>query len=110
MSELRLIHSTFESRDSARHLAEELVENQLAACVNLGAPMDSVYVWEGSIQAEEEIPFTAKTTTKRLDQALEFLRDHHPYDCPELIVTPVEQAQDDYEDWARNQTAGTESE
>lgn len=108
MSDLRLIHSTFESKDDARDLANQLVENRLAACVNLGESVESVYVWDGSIQREDEIPFTAKTTTDRLDEALEFLRDHHPYDCPELLVTSVQETNDDYEQWAREQTRSSD--
>ncbi len=104
MSNLRLIHSTFESKENARSLAQELVKKHLAACVNLGDPIESVYVWEGSIQREDEIPFTAKTTMDRLPDTLNYLRDHHPYDCPELLVTQIEQAHDDYEIWAKEQT------
>jgi periplasmic divalent cation tolerance protein len=104
MSDLRLIHSTFESRENAKTLAEQIVENRLAACVNLGGFVESIYVWEGSPHREEEVPFTAKTTVDRLPDALDFLREHHPYDCPELLVTPVERASDDYENWAKEQT------
>lgn len=104
MSDLRLVHSTVESRENAKTLANQLVENRLAACVHLGGPVDSVYVWEGSVCREEEVTFTAKTTDERLEETLDFLRDHHPYDCPELLVTNVDQADDEYEDWAKQQT------
>lgn len=103
MSDLRLIHSTVASRDSARNLAESLVETNRAACVSIGSAVDSVYRWEGSVHHDEEIPLTIKTTEKHLEGAMDFLEENHPYDCPELIVTVADDASDEYEAWARDQ-------
>lgn len=103
MSVLRLIHSTVSTDEDARALANELVENDLAACVSIGSKVRSVFRWEGTLETEEEVPLTIKTTASRIDGALEFLEDRHPYDCPELIVTAPETVNEDYENWAKNQ-------
>lgn len=103
MSDLRLIHSTVSSEESARTLAEDLIERDLAACVSIGSKIRSFYRWEGELEDETEVPLTIKTTTGRLERTMKFLEEHHPYDCSELIVTAVETVNEDYETWAKNQ-------
>ena len=103
MSDLRLIHSSVSSEESARTLAGKLVENDLAACVSIGSKIRSVYRWEGTLEDEEELPLTVKTTTNRLEETMEFLEQNHPYDCPELIVTAPFATNENYENWAKTQ-------
>jgi periplasmic divalent cation tolerance protein len=104
MSELRLIHSTFDSRDSAARMAEELVERKLAACVSIGSGVKSYYRWEGELHADQEVPMFVKTREPLVQKTLTLIEENHPYDCPELLVTPVEEASIDYENWVTEQT------
>ena len=73
----------------ARQIATILVAEQLAACVNILAPCQSVYRWEGQVTSAEEIPLLIKTPLHayaRLEQRLQQL---HPYDVPEIMALPV---------------------
>ncbi len=103
-SDLKLILTTVADRDRSRQLARGLVENRLAACVNVGDPIESVYRWEGALREEEEIPLTVKTPSDRLEEAVRWIRENHPYDTPELLVLEVGQADGEYEAWAKEQT------
>lgn len=103
MSEIRLIHSTFESRENARQLAGELLDEKLVACVNLGNEVISLYTWKNQRETSEEVPFLAKTDRENLNPAINYIQNSHPYDCPEILVTKVEQANKDYEDWVLDQ-------
>lgn len=73
----------------AKRIAHVLVEDGLAACVNLGAPGLSIYMWKGEVEGAEEIPIHIKTTYARHQAVVQALAQMHPYDVPEIIVLPV---------------------
>src|SRR5690606_32196815 len=87
----------------AKRIAHMLVEEHLAACVNLGAPSLSMYMWEGKLEGAEEVPLQMKTTRGRLPALVERLRELHPYEVPEVIVLPVLGGSVDYMEWVRAQ-------
>ena len=87
----------------AKRIAHMLVEEHLAACVNLGAPGLSMYMWEGTLEGTEEVPLQMKTTRGRLPALVERLRQLHPYEVPEVIVLPVLGGSTDYMEWVRAQ-------
>lgn len=89
----------------AKRIAHMLVEEHLAACVNLGAPMLSMYMWEGELEGTEEIPLTIKTTQSALAAMTERLIELHPYEVPEILVLPVQGGARPYLEWVREQTA-----
>ncbi|GAA5236896.1 divalent-cation tolerance protein CutA [Verticiella sediminum] len=89
----------------AKRIAHELLEARLAACVNLGAPMLSMYLWQGRIEGDEEIPLFIKSTRAREAAVLEMLARLHPYDVPEAIVLPVDGGLPAYLNWVREETA-----
>ncbi|MBT3047352.1 MAG: divalent-cation tolerance protein CutA [Candidatus Thiodiazotropha sp.] len=96
---LLLILCTAPDRESALKLANALVEQDLAACVNLTSPVTSVYRWQGKLEQSEEILLLIKTTEKKYRDVEAALRAQHPYELPEIIAVPVEQGLDDYLDW-----------
>ena len=73
----------------AKRIAHVLVEDGLAACVNLGAPGLSIYMWQGEVEGAEEVPIHIKTTYARHAAVVAALAQMHPYDVPEIIVLPV---------------------
>lgn len=85
----------------AKYLAHDLIEEGVAACANLGAPCLSMYMWQGEIQGEEEIPLTFKTTVAQVPELAQRLRQRHPYELPELLVLPVAGGARAYLDWVR---------
>jgi len=85
----------------AKYLAHGLVEDGVVACANLGASGLSMYMWQGEMQGDEEVPLTFKTTVARLPELAQRLRQHHPYELPEFLVLPVVAGSGAYLDWLR---------
>jgi periplasmic divalent cation tolerance protein len=81
-----------------------LVEERLAACVNLLAPMESVYRWEGRIEVESERQIIVKTSRDRLAALWDRVREMHPYEVPEFIVLPIADGNDAYLRWIGEST------
>jgi periplasmic divalent cation tolerance protein len=89
----------------AKRIAHVLVEEHYAACVNLGAPSLSMYMWEGKLEGTEEIPITIKTTRERAPALMSRLLELHPYDVPEVLVLPVIGGSIRYLEWVKDQSA-----
>lgn len=89
----------------AKRIAHVVVEQGLAACVNLGAPTLSIYTWKGQVESAEEVPMWFKTTAARQDELIQTLTRMHPYEVPEIIALPVIGGVASYLDWVREQTA-----
>lgn len=87
----------------AKRIAHMLVEEYLAACVNLGTPALSMYMWEGRLEGAEEVPMVMKTTRAQVPALIERLRQLHPYDVPEILVLPVLGGLQSYMEWVRAQ-------
>ena len=81
-----------------------LVEERLAACVNLLAPMESVYRWEGRIEVESERQIIVKTSRDRLAALWDRVREMHPYEVPEFIVLPIADGNEAYLRWIGEST------
>lgn len=107
MSEFVFLYSTFPDEASARKVAQTLVTAKLAACVNLSAPMTSVYEWQGKLETASEIAAFIKTRRVLVDRAIAAARPLHPYTVPCFLVLPVEGGNEEYLSWARGQTSGS---
>jgi len=81
-----------------------IVEERLAACVNLLAPMESVYRWEGRVEYESERQIIVKTSRDRLAALWDRVRELHPYEVPEFIVLPIADGNEAYLRWIRDAT------
>lgn len=99
-----LVLTNLPDRAAAERLAEALVEQRLAACVNLLAPCRSVYRWKGELQRDEEHPLLAKTTTERYAELEKAIRAAHPYELPEIVAVPIERGLPEYLTWIAAQT------
>lgn len=99
-----LVLTNLPDRAVAERLAEALVEQRLAACVNLLAPCRSVYRWKGELQRDEEHPLLAKTTTERYAALESAIRAAHPYELPEIVAVPIERGLPEYLAWIAVQT------
>jgi periplasmic divalent cation tolerance protein len=85
-SELILILTTLGASTDAAALARTLVEERLAACVNVVPGMTSIYRWKGSVEQEREQQLLIKTTSGGVEALAARLRELHPYELPEFIV------------------------
>ncbi len=101
-----LVLTNLPDRAAAERLAEHIVEQKLAACVNILAPCRSVYRWKGAVQHEEEHPVLLKTTAERYAALEQAVRALHPYELPEIIAVPVERGLPAYLDWVEAETQG----
>lgn len=90
---------------TANRLAEQLIEERLAACVNILPACRSVYRWQGAIESAEEIPLLIKTTGDVYPILQARLVELHPYEVPEIIALSVDQGLPAYLDWLTNETA-----
>jgi periplasmic divalent cation tolerance protein len=104
MTDLILILTTMPDDERADGLARTLVEEHLAACVNVHAPMASTYQWQGQIEIEPERQVVIKTTRARLAALEARLRALHPYDVPEFVVIDAA-ASAAYAAWLNGATA-----
>ncbi len=94
-----LVLTNLPDRATADLLADSLIENRLAACVNILAPCRSVYRWKGAVQRDEEYPMLIKTTAERYTALEAAIRAGHPYELPEIIAVPIERGLPAYLDW-----------
>ena len=92
------IDTTTSTFDEAKELSNKLVEKQLAACIQL-QPIHSIYKWNNEIQNEKEYKITIKTLQRNLSSINELFKKHHPYECPEFIVTKVIASTSEYTKW-----------
>jgi periplasmic divalent cation tolerance protein len=105
MSELMLVITNLPDRTSAERIAETLVTERAAACVNIMAECTSIYRWQGKIEHAGEIPLLIKTTRAAYPQLESALRKLHPYEVPEIIALPVDAGLPDYLNWVAQETS-----
>ncbi len=89
----------------AERIADVLVEQGLAACVNIMPAVTSVYRWQGKVQRDIEIPLLIKTTQARYQEVEQAIVQSHPYDVPEIIALPIAAGLPDYLAWMQAETA-----
>ena len=94
-----IVFTTFPADGDASVLAETLVAERLAACVNLLPPMQSVYRWQGKIERQPEVLLLAKTSRAKFDDLEREVRALHSYETPEIIALPIVAGSIPYLDW-----------
>lgn len=92
---------------SARALAEYVVSERLAACVNILAPCRSIYRWQGRLEDAEEVPLLIKTGAALYDALEAAIRARHPYELPEIVAVPISRGLPAYLDWLTAETTPT---
>lgn len=100
---IMLAITTAPDRLTAERLAQGMLERRLVACVNLQA-VHSHYWWQDRLTQADEVLLLMKTTQDRWQELEAFVRDHHPYDVPELVALPVAAGLDSYLDWIAKET------
>jgi periplasmic divalent cation tolerance protein len=101
-----LILTTLPERAGAEALVRELLAARLAACIQIGATVQSLYHWRGQIETALEIPVAIKTRAELYPRVEEAIRRRHPYELPEIIAVPITCGLPAYLDWIAAETAG----
>jgi periplasmic divalent cation tolerance protein len=94
-----VVLSTFPDADKAAQIARVLIDEHLAACVNLVPAVRSIYRWQGAIQDDAEALAVIKTTTERYPALASRLAELHPYDVPEILALPLADGHAKYLAW-----------
>ena len=99
MTDKTIVFVTCESRDQAEKIAQSVVTDKLAACVNVLPEVRSGYVWEGKLTWSDEVLLLIKTSRGRFDQLQDRIKAMHTYAVPEIVGVPIEDAFDKYIAW-----------
>ena len=103
MPDMIEVTTTCGCQETARELARKLIDERLAACVQITGPIESVYRWEGQVRVDQEWKCTIKSLSSAADHLIQFISSHHPYEVPEILVQPVVASSASYADWVRTE-------
>jgi len=99
-----LVITNFPDRASALALAQKLVDERLAACVNVLADCTSVYRWQEKIEHASEVPVFIKTLAQHYPRVERAVKAMHPYELPEIIAVPISNGLPAYMQWMAGET------
>ena len=99
-----LVLTGLPDRDAAVGLARALLAGRLAACVNIGASVESMYHWRGQIETAQEVPLVIKTRAVLYSRVEAAIRAAHPYELPEIVAVPFCDGLPAYLDWIAAET------
>lgn len=104
MTDYVLVLVTASSEKEGEKIAQTLVKEKLAACVNVLPAMKSIYRWKGEIASEEEVLLLAKTKDRLFEKLKKKVLELHSYEVPEIIALPVLAGFEAYLDWVGKET------
>lgn len=105
MTDIIVVFTTMNSEKEAKKLAYLLVEEKLAACVNLVPKIKSFYEWDGEVHNETEHLLIIKAPRSKVDRLRSFIDKVHPYEVPEFVALNVEESLPDYMQWVKDVTS-----
>ena len=100
-----IVFMTAPKRDEAERLAEIIVNERLAACVQILPEITSFYHWQGKIERDPEVLILAKTTIDKFPELEKTVRENHSYEVPEIIALPSEAVSAPYFNWLKAEIA-----
>lgn len=104
MSEYLQVWTTLPDEVQARALATDLVQRRLAACVQVGGPVESIYRWQGNVETSREWTCAIKARRDLYPAIERAIREQHPYDTPQIIALPILLGWQPYLDWLLAET------
>lgn len=105
MANYGVVLVTAGSEEEALAIADDLVQAQVAACVNV-SPIQSVYIWQGQVQREPEWQLVIKTDLAQFESLSDRIVAQHSYEVPEIVALPIVQGTDAYLSWLGQQSRG----
>lgn len=99
-----IINCTTSNKKNALEIAKILVQQKLAACVNIIPNIVSIYTWEKGISEDEEFLMVIKTRKKLFKKVEAAILSKHEYELPEIIMIPIEKGSEKYLEWVKSET------
>jgi periplasmic divalent cation tolerance protein len=99
MTDKRIVLSTAGSEEEARKIAHHLVENKLAACVNIVPQIESIYRWQGKVESSREWLLLIKTAAEKFSAVRDAITELHSYDLPECVAISIDDGSAAYLNW-----------
>ena len=99
------VYAVFADSAEAERIGRAVIEERLAACINIFAPCRSIYRWQGGIESAEEVPAILKTHGWQADSLIERIAQLHSYDTPCIAVWPIDKLLRRYAEWVEESTA-----
>lgn len=99
-----IVYVTCPDRTTAKHIANELVAQRCAACVNIVPGLVSIYRWQGKIASDDELLLMIKTTGSAFERLQATVLALHPNELPEIVAVPVIQGLPAYVGWVNEET------
>jgi periplasmic divalent cation tolerance protein len=104
MADFMQVVTTVDSEEAAAQLARGITGARLAACVQIVGPIKSVYWWQGELEEAREWQLIIKTTTARIAELEDYIKENHSYDTPEITATVISGGSYEYLDWITAET------
>ena len=98
------VYMTAGSLEEAKNIGQKLVEQNLAACVNLLENLTSIYKWEDKLEEGQEVVMIAKTRKTLMPKLIEIVKSHHSYDCACILELPIQGGNPDFLSWIERET------
>jgi periplasmic divalent cation tolerance protein len=106
MTDKIVVFSTCGSKEEAERLARRLLEEHVAACVNVFSPVQSFYWWKGAIEEAAEWLLAIKTSRELFERVRATLESAHSYELPEVLALPIVEASPNYLAWMEGELSG----
>jgi periplasmic divalent cation tolerance protein len=107
VDQIVVVTTTVDDRAVAERLSANAVAARLAACAQIAGPIISTYHWRGDVESAAEHRIVFKTAADRADELVAHLVEAHPYEVPEVVVTPVTGGNPAYAAWVTAETRGS---
>lgn len=93
------VYAVFADAEEAERIGRTVIEERLAACINIFPPIRSIYRWKGALETSEEVASIFKTHDRRADALIARLAELHSYEVPCIVAWPVDKVVGSYSDW-----------
>ena len=98
------VYAVFANGEEAERIGRQVVEERLAACLNILGPCRSIYRWQGAVETADEVAAIFKTTDRQAEQLMTRIAALHSYDVPCVVVSPIDKLLVDYAEWVEGST------
>ncbi|MDI6724125.1 MAG: divalent-cation tolerance protein CutA [Methanobacterium sp.] len=98
-----LVYITTSGKEESKKIGNMLVNEKLAACVNIIASIESIYLWKGEIEDDKESLLIAKTKADNIDKIIKRVKEIHSYETPAILAIPIIEGSKDYLDYLDNE-------